>query len=211
VQAWAPVGARYEFNEFGLLEAGGAPPAQRLDDKPATWAEGGLASLIPESIVQGLIGHPHTCPDMVRGGALGHTSAENLDQELFVRYAQLAALNPMMQFSLAPQPRLDQHHLAAVREAVALRQDLADHSAVTGEPLLRPPAYHDPADPGTTDEFTLGRDILVAPVFERGRDQRRVVFPAGTWTAPDGTDYIGPVTAELTVDLHTIPWFRRNN
>jgi hypothetical protein len=26
-----------------------------------------------------------------------------------------------------------------------------------------PLSYHDPADPGRTDEFTLGPDILVAP------------------------------------------------
>lgn len=51
----------------------------------------GLASLIPESIAQGLIGHPFVCPDMIGGGDLAQATT-GVDQELFVRYAQLAAL-----------------------------------------------------------------------------------------------------------------------
>ena len=214
-EAWADLGRRYEFNEFrACWKQGGAPIAQRLHDKPASWH--GLASLIPESIAQGLIGHPFTCPDMVGGGDLKRTARETLDQELFVRYAQVAALHPMMQFSLAPHRVLDAEHLAAVHEAVALRQQLlpdilalVEAAAATGEPILRPLAYHDPADPGTTDEFLLGADVLVAPVLEPGASVRRVRFPAGDWQGPDGVIHRGPGVEQIPVGLRTLPWFRR--
>jgi alpha-glucosidase (family GH31 glycosyl hydrolase) len=220
-EAWATVGLRYPFNEFrACWKMGGTPLAQRLHDKPATWDGHGLASLIPESIAQGLIGHPFVCPDMIGGGDLEY-AAVGVDQELFVRYAQLAALHPMMQFSLAPHRVLDRDHLAAVRAAVDLRQSLVPDllamvrdAARTGEPILRSPSYDDPAaidpaDPGIADHFTLGGRILVAPVLEPGATSRRVRFPAGTWVAADGTRHVGPGRQDVPVTLSTIPWYRR--
>jgi alpha-glucosidase (family GH31 glycosyl hydrolase) len=217
-QAWAELGLRYPLNEFrACWKMGGAPLAQRLHDKPPTWDGHGLASLIPESIAQGLIGHPFGCPDMIGGGDLGQACA-GVDQELFVRYAQLAALHPMMQFSLAPHRVLDPDHLAAVRGAVALRQcllpdllDMVRDAARTGEPIVRSPAYDDPAyaDPGIADQFTLAGRILVAPVLESGATARRVHFPAGTWVAGDGTRHVGPDVQNVPVTLTTIPWYRR--
>ena len=46
----------------------------------------------------------YTCPDMIGGGEYLNflENSSNLDEELFVRYAQCAALMPMMQFSAAP-------------------------------------------------------------------------------------------------------------
>ena len=215
--AWAALGLQYPFNEYrACWKMGGTPLAQRLHDKPADWGGHGLASLIPESIAQGLIGHPFVCPDMIGGGSLGETARENLDQELFVRYAQCAALHPMMQFSMAPARVLDGEHLAAVLDAVRLRTELVPEivtmvrsAAVTGEPILRPLAYDDPSDPGTTDQFTLAGNILVAPVRQPGIRQRSVRLPPGSWTGPDGRTHHGPGVLDVPVDLRTIPWFRR--
>ena len=70
-EAWARAGVKYPFNEYrACWKMGGQPLAQRLHDKPSTWGAGGLASLIPDSIAQGLIGHPFVCPDMIGGGEL---------------------------------------------------------------------------------------------------------------------------------------------
>jgi alpha-glucosidase (family GH31 glycosyl hydrolase) len=216
-QAWAQVGRRYEFNEFrACWKMGGQPLAERLHDKPGRWDGEGLESLIPESIAQGLIGHPFICPDMIGGGALGDAAREDLDQELFVRYAQLSALFPMMQFSLAPHRVLDAEHLAAVLDAVRLRQQLmpellemVEQAARTGEPIIRALAYDDPQDTGAADQFTLAGRILVAPVLTPGATRRTVRLPAGTWTAADGTTHTGPTTLDVPVNLHTLPWFRR--
>jgi len=70
-------------------------------------------------------------------------------------------------------------------------------------------AYDDPDDPGTTDQYTLGGDILVAPVLEPGATTRRVRFPAGCWVAPDGARFDGPDVRSIPVTLTSVPWYRR--
>ena len=175
-----------------------------------------MRSLIAEGIAQGLIGHPFNCPDMIGGGDLAmFTDGVELDQELFVRFAQCSALFPMMQFSLAPWRVLDEAHLAAVRAAVELRQSLlpeiltlADAAAVTGEPILRPLAYHFDGYADVHDEFLLGPEILVAPVLEAGATTRRVVLPPGRWSAPDGSTLDGPADVDIPVELDSLPFWR---
>ena len=216
-EAWGRVGLKYPFNEYrACWKLGGQPLAQRLHDKPPTWGAGGLASLIPDSIAQGLIGHPFICPDMVGGGELSVFEKVGVDAELFVRYAQCAALFPMMQFSVSPSRVLDRQHLAATVSAVALHQKLvpdilrlAKHAARTGDPILRPLAYHHRGYEAVVDQFLLGEDILAAPVLVKGATVRTVTLPPGCWIGPDGARYDGPVVIEVPVTLTSIPWFRR--
>ncbi|HSP53611.1 MAG TPA: glycoside hydrolase family 31 protein [Cryobacterium sp.] len=217
-EAWARVGLEFPFNEYRAgWKMGGQALAERLHDKPPVWGAGGLDSLIPESIAQGLIGSAFVCPDMVGGGDLAHyADGTPVDQELFVRYAQCAALFPMVQFSLAPWRVLALAHLDAVQNAIALRQSLMPEilalvreAATTGEPILRALGYHYPGCEQTRDQFLVGEDILVAPVLEQGARTRTVVFPPGRWVAAGGSGHVGPSTAELPVQLGTLPWFRR--
>jgi alpha-glucosidase (family GH31 glycosyl hydrolase) len=190
---------------------------QRLHDKPAVWGYGGLGSLIPEAIAQGLIGHPFNSPDMIGGGDLAYfTNGAPLDQDLFVRFAQCSALFPMMQFSLAPWRVLDDRHLAAVLAAVRTRQAvlpelraLFSHAAQTGEPILRPLAYHFPGYEQVQDQFLLGEDILCAPVLEAGATTRRVALPPGRWLSSDRSVVDGPADLALQVNLESLPWWRR--
>lgn len=219
-RAYNAFGAGWAFNEFrAAWHAGGMGLAQRLHDKPATWDDGGLGSLIPEAIAQSLMGYAFSCPDMVGGGELNQVRAGRFDAEQFVRYAQAAALFPMMQFSLNPARVLDGEALAAVRGVVGLRQTLvpeilalAREAAVTGEPILRPLGYEYPGLEPVTDQFLLGQDVLVAPVLERGARRRRVVIPEGEWAPiglgmPDGVATGGVV--ELPVELGSLPVWRR--
>ncbi|HEY5979183.1 MAG TPA: glycoside hydrolase family 31 protein [Microlunatus sp.] len=217
-EAWARLAAEYPFNELrACWKMGGRPLAQRLHDKPCRWGTGGLGSLIPESIAQGLIGAAFNCPDMIGGGDVAYIlEATQLDPELFVRFAQCSALFPMMQFSLAPWRVLDAEHLAAVRAAVELRQTLLPeimalvrHAADTGEPILRPLAYHHPGYHYVHDQFLLGEDLLVAPVLERGATSRTVRLPPGRWIAADGVSDTGPSEIEVPVTLTSLPWWRR--
>lgn len=218
VAAWSSLGLRYPFNEFRSGWKHGAQPlAERLHDKPPTWTGEGLESLIPELIAQAMIGHAFTCPDMIGGGELSAvTGAGTVDQELFVRYTQVAALAPMTQFSMHPGRVLDRTHLDAVRAALAVRASLlptilalADHAATTGEPILRPLAYHHPGTEHVTDQFLLGPDVLVAPVLTPGATSRTVVLPPGSWTGHDGTVHTGPATITVPVTLETLPRFTR--
>lgn len=78
---------------------------QRLCDKRTVWDETGIAGLIPDTLIQGITGHPFGSPDMIGGGEYtcfleGNDAA--CTPEMFVRYAQIAALMPVMQFSASP-------------------------------------------------------------------------------------------------------------
>ncbi len=220
-EKWAALGLRYPFNEFrACWRMGGQPLAQRLHDKRPDWSRSGIESLIPEMLAQGLIGHPFGCPDMIGGGEIDAMRGEAaVDQEFFVRYAQIAALAPMMQFSVSPSRVLDEQHLAAVLDALEVRRallprilELVEDAARTGEPILRPMAYQEPdlADGADVlDQFFLGPDLLVVPVVTRGATERRVVLPEGSWRADDGTLHEGPGVVTVECGLTRIPRFER--
>ena len=59
------------------------------------------------------------------------------------------------------------------------------------------------------DQFLLGDSILVAPVLEKGKRTRSVVFPAGNWQGDDGSTVTGPTDIEIKVPLARLPWYRR--
>lgn len=92
----------------------GQPLVQRVSDENHSWGSDRLACLIPNGLVQGLIGYAFNCPDMVGGGQYENLiqSDFQVDGELFVRYAQCSALFPMIQFSTAPWKVLGEPHLA---------------------------------------------------------------------------------------------------
>ena len=72
----------------------------RMGDRFSTWDAGnGLRSLIPTLLTSGVLGYPFCLPDMIGGNAYFNTHP---DKELLVRWTQVNALMPAMQFSLAP-------------------------------------------------------------------------------------------------------------
>ncbi|WP_344749222.1 TIM-barrel domain-containing protein, partial [Kribbella aluminosa] len=209
------------LNEYrACWKHAGQPLAQRLKDTVPTWGRGGLGSLIPHGIAQGLAGYPFNCPDMIGGGLAEdfEDAAFTFDEELFVRWAQAAALFPMMQFSLAPWRVLRPEYATICRSAVQARHELAEHitrlvehAATTGEPILRSMEYVFPHQgyARITDQFMLGDDILVAPVLTKTANQRTVVFPEGTWTGDDGTTVKGPQATLIDAPLERLPVYRR--
>ena len=217
-EAWARFAGEFSFNELrACWKMGGKPLAQRLHDKQQQWGSKGLASLIPESIAQGLIGHPFNCPDMIGGGDVNAVTTDaGIDQELFVRFAQCAALFPMMQFSLAPWRVLDDEHLSAVHAALRIREhllpvleELWHIAATTGEPILRSVGYHFDGFENVDDAFLLGHDILVAPILERGAAARIVQLPPGRWLRGGASEKEDSGEVVLAVSLETLPWWRR--
>lgn len=116
---------------------------QRLADKYHQWESNGVKTLIPNELLQGLLGYAYTCPDMIGGGDYLSflNESTSLDEELFVRYAQCAALMPMMQFSAAPWRVLSEENARLCVEAALLHIRMSDriislarHAAETGEP-----------------------------------------------------------------------------
>ncbi|MFZ0333809.1 MAG: TIM-barrel domain-containing protein, partial [Candidatus Acidiferrales bacterium] len=85
--------------------------------------------------------------------------------------------------------------------------------ATTGMPVMRALWLHYPEDPTAVardDEYLWGRDILVAPVCEKGATSRHIYLPTGDWY----DFWTGECTnggREITrdVDLETLPLYVR--
>ena len=217
---YGQLGLRYPLNEYrAMWKMGGQPLGERLSDKAHSWVD--LRKLIPDMVLEGLMGYPFSCPDMIGGGEFtSFLPGQKIDQDLIVRSAQCQALMPMMQFSVAPWRVLDTAHLKAVLNAVQAREqyrqyilDLARTSALTGEPMVRSLEYAFPHQgyERVNDQFLLGERILVAPVLESGTSQRMVTFPNGKWKAVNGKVYQGPIVCSVSVPYGELNYFEKVN
>jgi alpha-glucosidase/alpha-D-xyloside xylohydrolase len=113
-----------------------------------------------------------------------------------------AAVEPICRKYLELRARLMPYLYSAVHEA---------HT--TGLPILRAMWLHYPDDRAAVargDQYLWGRDLLVAPVVEKGATARSVYLPRGRWidfwteAAQDGGREIS-----RAVDLETMPLFVR--
>jgi alpha-glucosidase/alpha-D-xyloside xylohydrolase len=90
---------------------------------------------------------------------------------------------------------------------------LAREAADTGLPMMRALWLHYPGDAEAVklgSEYLWGRDLLVAPVVEKGAKSRRVYLPAGTWLDWwTGEKFAGPRWIDRAVDLATLPLYVR--
>jgi alpha-glucosidase len=218
-ELYAEIGLKYPLNEYrAMWKMAGKPLVNRLRDKEHKWED--LQKLVPDILLQGIIGYNFTCPDMVGGGEfLSFLPGAKMDESLIVRSAQCHALMPMMQFSVAPWRILDEEHFNAVKKAVEIRKKytpvilrLAKQSAVTGEPIVRSMEYVFPHQgyAGINDQFMLGDSILVAPQLESGRAERKVVLPSGRWEyTGNGKIMSGPKIFKIKVALDELPIFLR--
>lgn len=219
---WAEIGAKYAYNELRAgFNAGWLPVANRLRDKNHSWTADGLNTLVPDGLAMGLCGYQYLCPDMIGGGMVPdfHRAGFVFDSELFVRYCQVAAAFPMMQFSRAPWKVLGEAEQRLCLEAVALHTRMADtivrlaeDCAATGEPMLRSLEYVFPhrGYAAVSDEFLLGNDILVAPQLQKGVQYRQVILPDGVWADENGRIYTGG-TYTIETPLSRLPVFTRKD
>ena len=218
-RAWNEFGTRYEYHEYkDTFKGGGQAVIQRLQDRDHSWDGYGINTIIPSALLQGLIGHPFICPDMIGGGwwSLNYTPGFKIDNELFVRMAQVSALFPMMQFSWAPWRVLDKKHAELCLEAAKLHREFAPYiteqvekSAASGEPIVRHMEYEYPhmGYERVTDQFMLGEDVLVAPVIKKGQTRREVKLPQGKWKYLGKTEYTGGCTVTVDAPLEILPYF----
>ncbi|MEY4917473.1 MAG: hypothetical protein RL616_1386, partial [Verrucomicrobiota bacterium] len=90
---------------------------------------------------------------------------------------------------------------------------LAWQARETGLPFMRALWLHYPNDErarGLGNEFLWGRDLLIAPVFEKGATNREVYLPKGAWYDWwTGELQTGGRTITRQVDLATMPIYVR--
>ena len=218
-QKWAEIGLDFPYNEYrASWKMGGTELVQRLGDKDYSW--NALQSLIPQAVTAGLLGYSYICPDMIGGGnykAFLNIDQTKLDQELIIRSAQVQALMPMMQFSVAPWRILSSENLKITSDIARFHQKMGDyilqvahHTAETGEPMLRNMEYAFPHQGfvDCTDQFMLGTKYLVAPMVTKGTE-RTVKLPKGKWKDDEGEIIRGPKVIDIKVPLNRLPYYEK--
>ncbi|CAG5120955.1 unnamed protein product [Candidula unifasciata] len=161
----------------------------RMLDRDSNWShELGIQTLIPCSLIFGLMGYPYILPDLIGGNAYSTPVPE---AELFIRWLQASVFLPVLQFSVAPWVYKNDTIIEITRKFINLHEqyadkiiDLAKNAQQTGEPIVRPLWWIAPTDVNalTLDsEFLLGDDLLVAPVLEKGARSRDIYLPPGQW------------------------------
>ena len=84
-----------------------------------------------------------------------------------------------------------------------------DNAVNSGEPILRLMDYQFPGQgfETITDQFLIGEDVLVAPVYKKGETMRKVSIPKGKWRQLGGNKMY--TYGEYTIDagLENLPVF----
>jgi len=191
----------------------------RMGDRFSTWGlSNGLRSLIPTLLTSGLAGYPFCLPDMIGGNAY---FGQKPDMELMVRWAQVNALMPAMQFSIAPWD-LSKEADELCQQALQMRQEflqtilkVAKEAGLALEPMCKPMWWLDPEDEETyaiKDQFVVGNDVIVAPVVYQGHVTRDIYLTQGLWTDllnPNFTYNGGQWVEGFDAPLNKLPIFIR--
>ena len=168
-------------------------------DETTNWSEAsGLASLTRDMLNRAVGGAYGYSTDIGGYYDLG-PGRQVTSRELFIRWAEWAALSPLFRLhgalSVEHTPWSKQIHAVGIyRElsrlhvsAEPLISALWKQADETGMPVTRPLYLAYPDDPqaaSADQEWLLGPDVLVAPVVEKGASSRSVYFPSGCWRRP---------------------------
>lgn len=149
-----------------------------------------LAMMIPMFANLGLSGVP-----FVGGDAGGFQM--NASGELYARWVAAASFTPFFRSHSALHSRdhepwsFGEEILDIARTYIGLRYRLLpyiytlfEEASRTGAPVMRPLVWEFPEDErlfNRADSFMVGPALLVAPVRERGVQERSVYLPAGVW------------------------------
>lgn len=136
---------------------------------------------------------------------------------MIVRSAQIHALMPMMQFSVAPWKILSKENLEIVKDMAELHEkfgpyimEYAREAAISGEPIVRHMEYSFPGEgfAECKDQFMLGDEYMVTPMVTP-ENKRSVKLPKGTWQDDFGIIHKGGRIIEIEVPLNRLPYFEK--
>lgn len=191
----------------GAISVPKLPAFLSLPPVNASWE--GLQSILPTALAYGVIGFPFIIPGAVGGDyyvpgndstILSYHSLDQPqlpDQELFLRWFQLSTFLPSIRFSHLPEEYKSDFITDVAKELSALRELIVipilkkciNHAMNEGKPLVRPLWMLDSEDDAclkVENEFSIGDDLVVAPILYRGQTKRPVYLPGGVWK--DGVD-----------------------
>jgi len=162
------------------------------------------------------------------GHDVGGFAGPSPEPELFLRWVQACCLNPRMVMNSwkadgtnnVPwlHPEVTENVAAAIRLRYTLIPylwSLFERASSHHEPIIRPTFYDFPDDESCfadSDDFMLGRELLVAPVVEQGASSRGVYLPSGPDAWFDfysGARYAAGQVHTLDASWSTLPLFAR--
>lgn len=183
------------FSRAGYTGSSKHAPLIWAGDQLVNWSlDDGLASVIPAAISMGLSGIGQFHSDI---GGYTTVAWIKRSKELFMRWAELSAFSAVMrthegnrpdanwQFNsdgetLAHFARMSKVH---VKLKPYLRAMLAEYQA-KGLPFVRHLWLHYPHDSEVLPlkyQYLCGRDLLVAPVYRKGRKNVQLYLPEDHW------------------------------
>jgi alpha-glucosidase (family GH31 glycosyl hydrolase) len=193
-------------------------------DEATNWGQAsGLASLAPDMLSRAIGGAYGFTTDI---GGYYDVNTPPTTKELFLRWAEWTALSPIFRLhgsGLAGTHTPWSYDRQTVRiynalsllhlRAAPLILRLWREAVRTGVPPTRPLWLEFPGDPRAAaqeQEWTLGDDVLVAPVVTQGTTSRTVYFPAGCWRDPQThVTEQGPRSVTVNATLAQLPYFFR--
>jgi alpha-D-xyloside xylohydrolase len=182
-------------------------------DQHAEWSS--LPKIVRAGLSAAMSGFPFWGHDI--GGYAGTPT-----KKLYIRWMQLGAFSPVMQFhGITPREpwQFDEETVRIARWCFGVRAALQPHiimaarqASEEGVPIWRPIFYEFPEDEAARsieDQFFFGPELLVAPILDES-DERNVYFPSGKWVDLwSGERHEGPKTARICAPLSGIPVFVR--
>ena len=194
-------------------------------DQSVNWSlDDGLASVIPAALSMGMSGCGLHHSDIG-----GYTSLHGniRSRELFMRWAEMAAFTPVMRTHEGNRPDEnfqfydDQKAIKHLRKMTDVYTKLKSYikeavkvNSERGVPVQRPLFLHYEDDEKTYDikyQYLLGRDILVAPVYEEDKEEWELYLPDDNWVHFwTGKEYTGG-EIKVKAPLGQPPVFYRKN
>ena len=174
-------------------------------DQHVDWSiDDGLPAVIPATLSLAMSGYGIAHSDVG-----GYTTIMHMrrSKELLLRWEEMNVFSPLFRTHEGNQPVNnvqfddDEELLAQLAKCGRMHVALKDYlkglvveEISDGTPVMRPLFYHyDEAEAYTEKtEYLLGRDLLVAPVYEEGAKSRTIYLPSDGWVDIfDGKEYAG--------------------
>lgn len=194
------LGSTGSINLLGVTSAMNTPRPPAFLSLPqvnASWNS--LQTIISSAITYGLIGYPFLMPGSVGGDFVlrdhneTHISHQLLEtpeppeRELYIRWLQISTFLPVLHFDHIPFDYKDDLVTEVAKELLNIRQKTVvpilnkyyTDAMNEGLPLIRPLWMLDPntlACQNITDEFSVGDELIVAPILKKGQTQREVMI-----------------------------------
>ncbi len=185
-------------------------------DSVSSWED--MKIQIPLLLSLSISGIPYVGCDI--GGFVGKS-----DPELLARYYQMAAFFPIFRNHKSKEGNdqeiynIEERQAERIKKAIKTRylfmdyiKELADNAHKYGDIIIRPLLYEFESDENAyriNDEYMLGKDVLFAPILEKGEDSREVYLPKEDWIEFETKKEVnGPCYIRSSTDM---PIFIRKN